>query len=254
MVPAMPRDYDQIGRGYAVSRRADPRIAQIIVNALGGARTVVNVGAGAGSYEPEHLSVVAVELSIEMIRQRPAHAATVVRARAERLPFADRSFDAALAVLTIHHWHNVRSGLAELRRVARRRVVILTWDPDCAPSFWLASYYLPQIIELDRRRCPTMAELLRCLGEARVLTVTVPKDCQDGFLGAFWQRPEAYLDPNVRRGISTFALLPADKVQSGLNRLADDLRSGLWDERFGNLRNQDSADLGYRLIVAESRN
>jgi SAM-dependent methyltransferase len=249
----MRGDYDQIGRGYSVSRRADPRIARMIVSALGDARTVVNVGAGAGSYEPEHLSVIAVEPSAEMIRQRRAHAAPVVRARAENLPFADGAFDAALAILTIHHWRDLRGGLAELRRVARRRVVTLTWDLDCGDSFWLIAHYLPEIADLDRQRVPTIAEIARHLGETRVLTVPVPNDCQDGFLGAFWQHPEAYLDPNVRRGMSAFAMLPADKVQRGLNRLADDLRSGRWEERFGGLRNQDSADLGYRLLIAESR-
>ena len=249
----MAGTYDQIGRGYTVTRRPDPRIARQIVDALGDARSILNVGAGTGSYEPDRISVIAVEPSIEMIRQRLSGAAPVVQARAERLPFPDRSFDAALAILTIHHWSDLPRGLAELRRVARRRVVILTWDPAYNDRFWLATDYLPEIIELDRKRFQTMPELAGLLREVDPIPVMVPADCHDGFQGAYWARPEAYLDPNVRRGISTFALLPAGKVRDGIDRLADDLRSGRWDERFGHLRRAQTIDLGYRLIVLESR-
>lgn len=244
--------YDQIGQGYTVTRRADPRIARQIVAALGDARSIVNVGAGTGSYEPDQISVIAVELSIEMIRQRPSSAAPVAQARAEALPFPDRSFDAALAILTIHHWSDLPRGLAELQRVARRRVVILTCDPDCHEKFWFVTDYLPEIAELDRARLQTMRELARLLGKMQTIPVMIPRDCHDGFQGAFWARPEAYLDPNVRRGISTFALLPEEKVRRGLDRLAGDLRSGRWDERFGHLRRAESIDLGYRLVVLES--
>jgi SAM-dependent methyltransferase len=247
----MMENYDSIGCGYAVTRRPDPRVAQQILAALGGARTIVNVGAGTGSYEPAR--AIAVEPSIEMIRQRPHAAAPVVRAIAERLPFADRAFDAALAILTIHHWNDPARGLAELRRVARERVVILTFDPDCSDRFWLVRDYLPEIGELDRKRIAPIADLGRDLGAIRVVPVTVPADCADGFLCAFWQRPEAYLDPNVRRAISSFAMLPVDVAQAGVDRLADDLRSGRWDERFGHLRRLESVDLGYRLVIAEHR-
>jgi SAM-dependent methyltransferase len=249
----MMGSYDQIGQGYTVTRRPDPRIASQIVAALGDARSVVNVGAGSGSYEPDQIAVVAVEPSIEMIRQRPSGAAPVAQARAEALPFPDCSFDAALAILTIHHWSDLPRGLAELRRVARRRVVILTCDPDRHEKFWLVTDYLPEIAELDRARLQTMRELARLLGKMQTIPVMIPADCHDGFQGAFWARPEAYLDPNVRRGISTFALLPDEKVRRGLDRLAGDLRSGHWDERFGHLRRAESIDLGYRLIVLESR-
>ena len=153
--------YDEIGRSYTVTRRPDPRIARAIDTALGDARSVVNVGAGAGSYEPSHLRVTAVEPSPAMIRQRPSAAAPVVRAVAEHLPFADTSFDAALAVLTLHHWTDRAGGLAELARVARRRVVILTWDPSCRDLFWLTTEYFPaigpiRIIPGELRRNPVV--------------------------------------------------------------------------------------------------
>ncbi len=249
----MKESYDRIGRDYTVTRRPDPRIASQIVAALGDARSIVNVGAGSGSYEPDQIAVVAVEPSLEMIRQRPLGAAPAVRAQAEALPFADRSFDAALAILTIHHWDDLPAGLAELRRVARRRVVILTFDPGCQDLFWLPVHYVPEIIDLDRDRLPAITALANCLGDIDLLKVPVPRDCQDGFQGAFWARPEAYLDPSVRRAMSSFALLPAEIVERGLNRLADDLRSGRWDERFGHLRAMDSIDLGYRLVIAKAR-
>jgi SAM-dependent methyltransferase len=247
----MMGNYDLIGGGYAFTRRPDPRVAHQILAALGDARTIVNVGAGTGSYEPA--GAIAVEPSIEMIRQRPVRSAPVVRAIAERLPFADRSFDAALAILTIHHWSDRARGLAELRRVAPERVVILTYDPDCSDWFWLVKDYLPEIAELDRKRLAPIGDLGRDLGAIRVVPVVVPADCVDGFLCAFWRRPEAYLDPNVRRAISSFALLPAHTVQRGVDRLAADLRSGRWDERFGHLRRLESVDLGYRLVIAEHR-
>jgi SAM-dependent methyltransferase len=249
----MVTTYDRIGSGYTLTRQPDPRIAATIIEALSDARSVVNVGAGAGSYEPAQIVVVAVDPSIEMIRQRPNRSAPAVLARAESLPFRSRSFDAALAVLTIHHWTSISAGLSELRRVATRRVVILTCDPACGDRFWLASHYLPEIIELDRSQLPTLGRLEKCLGEIKICEVPIPSDCKDGFLGAFWQRPETYLDPAVRRGISMFAKLPSDAVDRGLARLSDDLDSGRWEKLFGQLRTQDTADLGYRLIIAEDR-
>jgi len=243
--------YDRIGRGYVATRRPDPRIAQAIRTALGDARTVVNVGAGAGSYEPVDLPVIAVEPSAEMIRQRPRAAAPVVQAVAEHLPFRQASFDAALAILTMHHWKDRPGGLAELRRVARRRVVLLTWDPACRDAFWLIEY-LPAILDLDVRRFSTLDELCRSLGRVDARPLPIPHDCVDGFLGAFWRRPDAYLDPEVRRGISSFAQVPSTAVDSGLARLAADLASGRWDARYGHLRREEQVDLGYRLIVAET--
>ena len=225
---------DRIGAGYSARRRADPRIARAIDAALGRAGTVVNVGAGPGSYEPLDRRVVAVEPSFTMIGQRPPGAAPCAQGRAEHLPFRDGAFDAALAILTIHHWTDRTAGLAELARVSRRRVVIFTWDPAAGDGFWLTSHYLPEILAYDRPRFPGMAELTRVLpGQVSVTPVPVPHDCRDGFLGAFWRRPEAYLDPAVRSGMSTFFLLPASRLRTGLARLAEDLASGRWAERFG---------------------
>jgi SAM-dependent methyltransferase len=245
--------YDRIGPGYTATRRPDPRIAAAIGAALGDARTLVNVGAGAGAYEPRDRRVVALEPSTAMIRQRPAGAAPCVQGIAEQLPFRDQVFDASLAVLTLHHWTDRASGLAELRRVARRRVVILTWDPATGGEFWLMRDYFPEILALDIPRFPSPASLERSLGQIRTIPVLVPHDCQDGFLGAFWRRPEAYIDPGVRAAISGFSQLDPDAVRRGVARLADDLASGRWSVRHGALRQQESLDIGYRLIVAEHR-
>jgi SAM-dependent methyltransferase len=242
--------YDRIGIGYAAMRRPDPRIARDIAAALGDARSVVNVGAGSGSYEPGDRPVVAVEPSLQMVRQRPRDAAPVVRGVAEHLPFADGAFDAALAVLTLHHWTDRAAGLAELVRVARHRVVLFTWDPTPRVGFWLTEAYLPAILEIDAPSFPTMIELAAHLGPIDVRPAPVPHDCVDGFLGAYWRRPDALLDPDVRRGISCFGQLPADVVDEGVSRLAADLESGAWDARFGHLRGETSADLGYRIVVA----
>jgi SAM-dependent methyltransferase len=243
--------YDSIGRGYTTLRRPDPRIAAAIGGALGDARSVINVGAGAGSYEPADRRVVAVEPSRGMIGQRAAGSAPAVQAAAEALPFGDGACDAALAVLTVHHWRDRAAGLAELRRVARRTVVVVTWDPAGADAFWLTREYLPAIVGVDIAIFPSLDELDRALGGTRVTTLPVPHDCADGFLGAYWRRPERYLDPTARAAISTFAKLAPEAVAPGLARLADDLASGRWESRFGHLRAQPEADLGYRLVIAE---
>jgi len=240
--------YDSIGRGYRRRRRPDPRIAAAIDGALEGAATVVNVGAGAGAYEPSDRTVLAIEPSLTMVRQRPAGAAPVVRASAAALPVHDGAFDAALAILTLHHWPDQPAGLRELRRVARDRVVILTWDP-AGPAFWLADY-LPEILSIDTRIFPSLDTLRGHLGRAAVRDVPIPHDCHDGFLGAYWRRPAAYLDPAVRSAISTFARLPVDAVDAGLGRLAADLQSGEWRRRHGAVLDRDTLDLGYRLVVA----
>lgn len=241
--------YDTIGSGYARSRRPDPRIASMIADALGDAHRVVNVGAGTGSYEPFERHVVAVEPSQTMIGQRPGGAAPAVRALAEQFPFPDASFDAALAILTVHHWSDRGKGLRELRRVARGKVVVCTWEP--SSSFWLVSDYFPRIAELDRSRFPSLDELADALGDVTVRPVPVPHDCTDGFLGAYWRRPEAYLDPFVRRSMSCFPLLSERVVQEGIGRLREDLRTGAWHARHANLLRLDELDLGYRLVVAE---
>ena len=239
--------YDQIGRSYTSTRHPDQRIAAAILNALGDAGTVVNVGAGAGAYEPVG-SLVAVEPSWRMIRQRPNGAASVAQASAEALPFGAATFDAALAVLTLHHWTDWRAGLDEMKRVANR-LVIFTFDPSEVHKYWLIEAYFPEIAELDQGRCPTVAEIVRHLGNCRVDRIPIPHDCVDGFLAAFWRRPEAYLDPGVRAGISSFALLDQDVVARGVAQLEADLESGQWERRFGYIRSLDSLDIGYQLLV-----
>ena len=241
----MTQLYDEIGIGYGSHRRPDPRIAAAIRVALGDAETVVNVGAGAGSYEPADRRVVAVEPSLEMIRQRRAGGAPVIRASATHLPFRDRAFAAALAVLAVHHWPDRARGLAELARVATRAVV-LTWDP-AAPGFWLVDDYFPSILAIDRPSFPTLDDFRRALGEVEIHPLPVPHDCVDGFLGAYWRRPSAYLDPGVRRAISTFSKI--GDAEPGLARLRRDLEDGTWTRRHGHLLNRTELDLGYRLVI-----
>ncbi len=236
--------YDSIGNGYSDLRRADARIAASIYSALGDARRVVNVGAGAGSYEPRDREVIAVELSQTMIRQRPPGAAAVVQASATDLPFRDDCFEAAMALLTIHHWPDAERGLREMQRISRRRVLLLTYDPN--RRFWLHEYF-PQIAEIDLQIMPRMEQLTRVLGRIEVCEVAIPHDCSDGFLGAYWRRPAAYLDERTRAAISTFARIDAS---AGLQRLRDDLASGRWQEGHGYLLEQESLDVGYRLVVA----
>lgn len=240
--------YDRIGLNYAQLRRPDPRLARVIQEALGEAQSVLNVGAGAGSYEPADRSVTAVEPSAEMIRQRPPGAAPVVQASAESLPFADGSFDAAMAILTVHHWPQQRVGLRELRRVARGRVVLLTFDPAERP--WLTDY-LPELASLDEAQMPPLSAYAEWLGgRVRIESVPIPHDCSDGFLYAYWRRPEAYLDPQVRAGSSSFWAL-REVVQPALERLRADLASGAWAERYAQLQALDEYDAGYRLVIAE---
>lgn len=239
--------YDRIGVGYAAFRRPDPRIARRIEAALGPARSVVNVGAGTGSYEPADRAVVAVEPSAEMVRQRAASAAPAVRGAAEQIPLRDRSVDAALAVLTLHHWTDWRRGLAEMRRVARERVVILTWDA-WHPGFWLVQEYFPEIVEADRETFPTLDAMAGVLGPIDVQPVPIPADCSDGFLGAYWRRPALYLDAGVRGAISAFARLR--DADAKLARLRADLADGSWEARHRDLLALPELDLGYRLVVA----
>jgi SAM-dependent methyltransferase len=248
----MPRAlYDHIGRTYTSTRRADPRIAVAITRALGRAATVVNVGAGAGAYEPTDRSIVAVEPSLHMIRQRASGTTPVIQASAEALPFRGDSFDAALALLTLHHWRDCR-GLDELRRVSAR-LVVFTFEPGDVRSFWLTDAYVPEIVDLDRGRCPSVADLVGHIGDCSVDPIPIPHDCVDGFLAAYWRRPEAYLDPKVRAGISSFALLDQRVVMRGVTRLKADLESGAWEQRFGHVRRLDALDVGYRLLVSDRK-
>ena len=237
--------YERIGAGYARHRRADPRLARAIAGALDGSGNVLNVGAGAGSYEPTGLTTVAVEPAATMIAQRPPRSAPCLRARVEALPFGDQTFDAGLAVLTIHHWSDWRAGLGELARVVREKVVLFTWDPD-SEGFWLRDY-LPDMLAADRRRFPTLDDLRAALGDVRLQRVPIPHDCTDGFLHAYWRRPEAYLDARVRSGSSSFWAI--GNLKEGLGRLASDLESGEWHRRHADLLARDECDLGYRLVT-----
>ena len=242
----MRAKYDLIGVNYAELRKPDPRIARVIHDALGAARTVLNVGAGTGSYEPADRNVVAVEPSREMIRKRAPGAAKAVRASAEALPFADGSFDASMAILTIHHWPDKAAGLREMRRVTRGRIVLLTADPAQRP--WLTDY-LPELAALDEAIMPSLSDYARWLGRVEITPVPVPADCSDGFLYAYWRRPAAYLDPRLRSGSSSFWEI--GDVEDGLQRLRRDLETGAWERRYAELLGRDAYDAGYRLVVAD---
>jgi SAM-dependent methyltransferase len=243
--------YDAIGTTYTSTRRPDPRIGARIADALGDASSVINVGAGAGSYETSRV-VLAVEPSPVMIGQRPPGSAPVVRARAEAIPVARDAADAVTALLTVHHWSDLAAGVAELRRIARHRVVILTWDQRVFRRFWLVDEYLPEAAAFDDTRAVPVEHLAALLGGARVETVPVPHDCTDGFGAAFWRRPEAYLDPVVRAGISMLAQTGEQALRSGLDRLAGDLESGRWHDRHRDLLAREEFDAGYRLVIAEN--
>jgi hypothetical protein len=239
--------YDRIGRSYVATRAEDPRIASAIHAELGAARTVLNVGAGAGAYEPRDRDVTAVEPSAVMRAQRPPDAARCIDASAEALPFADAAFDASMAVLSDHHWQHRLAGLRELRRVGRRTIVF-QWNPAFAGAFWLARDYLPSFPGSQQI---SLAETEAALGATRAVAVPIPHDCRDGFLMAYWRRPEAYLDPLVRANISVFALLPAAEVDAMVDALRADLASGEWARRNAALLELDAFDFGYRVLVAE---
>jgi len=243
--------YDRIGAGYGAARGEDPRLAAAIHAALGDARSVVNIGAGTGSYEPRDREVLAVEPSAIMRAQRPAGAAPAVAGVAEALPLADGAADAAMAVLTLHHWGDWRAGVAEMRRVARVRVVVCTWDPAYVHRFWLAREYLPELTAANAATWPSLADQGAAVGpDARVEPVPVPHDCRDGFFTAYWRRPAAYLDPRVRAGMSLFSQQrPEGDVEAALRRLAADLESGRWAACHADLLERDALDLGYRLLV-----
>ncbi len=233
--------YDQVSADYRAHRRPDPRIQRAILEGLGPPGTLINVGAGAGSYEPTDRPVVALEPSRGMIRQRRSRV-PVVQARAEQIPFPDNSFDQALAILTIHHWSDPERGLEELKRVARQRVVIVTWDPDFE-DFWLYDYF-PGILKHDRAIFPTTDSYQA----DRIDAIPIPADCTDGFLGAYWKRPHAYLDPDVRKAISTFSQLPNSEIESGAESLRADLESGGWHHKYPECARLDELKLGYLLV------
>lgn len=242
-------DYERGGVGYAQVRRTDPRIAARVHAALGTAETVLNVGGGAGSYEPTDRQVTAVEPSAAMRAQRPADR-PAIDARAESLPFPDLSFDAAMAMITVHQWPDLDGALGELRRVSRGPVLILTFDPDSLDRLWLVDY-LPELIASERRRFPTLDRLAAGLGPCTISELAIPLDCVDGFLEAYYGRPEAFLDPAVRRAQSSWGFLDPKTIERGLARLEADLANGEWNRRYGRLRGQPEFAGALRLLVTE---
>jgi SAM-dependent methyltransferase len=231
-------DYGAIGAGYAAYRRPEPRIAAVIEEALGDARTVLNVGAGAGSYEPESFEVTAVEPSASMRGQRPAHRPAAIDAVAEHLPFADGAFDAAMTTFSVHQWSDLEAGLREMRRVTRGPVVILTCDPALVRDFWLYDY-APLVLDTEARRYPTVGRMTEILGgKVDVVPVPIPLDCVDGFNEAYYGRPERLLDPAARQACSAWSFLDAGTSAAYTEALRRDLESGTWDARFGPLRSR----------------
>lgn len=245
-------DYDACAPSYPSQRRADPRIAACIEAALGEARTVVNVGAGAGSYEPLARHVIAVEPSAGMRAQRPAHLAPAIDATAERLPLGDDSVDAAMAIITIHHWDDPAAGLREMRRVARGPIVVLTFDIDALANFWMIRDYLPEALADDRKRFPTIETIIDTLGGAAVQAVAIPSDCTDGFFESHYAKPEQYLHPDVRVAQSVWPRLPPGVEQRAIQALTSDLESGVWDRRHGHLRAQTAYEGGLRLVTSRA--
>ncbi len=247
-------DYSKIGEGYARIRQPDPRIAAQVLDALdslGRAERVLNVGAGAGSYEPTDRDVTAVEPSASMRAQRPAHLVRAIDATAQDLPFADDSFDASMASVTIHQWPDYRAGLREMRRVTTGPVVILTFDPVVAEHWWIQDY-VPELLEIEAKRMPQIPDIVEALGgDAEVRKVMVPADSIDGFGQAFFARPERMLEPEVRRAMSAWSFVPAEAVERFERNLRADLESGAWDEKYGRFRTLPEFDGSLRLVVGK---
>lgn len=241
-------NYGELGIDYARYRQPDPHIAQHILAALGDAHTVLNVGAGAGSYEPRDRQVTAVEPSATMRAQRPPDLPEAIDATAEHLPFPDRSFDAAMAISTVHQWPDLPAGIGELVRVTRGPIVIITSDPAALPRFWLANY-LPELLHIQARRFPGIDTIASLLGGAEIRTVPIPRDCTDGFEEAYYGRPEMFLDSGVRRGISAWSFVAPEANARFIRHLTADLESSAWDSRYGHLRTQHRFNGALRLII-----
>jgi SAM-dependent methyltransferase len=243
--------YDIIGLGYGDVRRPDSRIASAIWAALGDASSVVNVGAGTGSYEPGDREVIAVEPSALMIAQRAPDAPPAIQAAAEALPLEDQAVDAAMAVLTLQHWEDVEQALRELLRVVRQRVVLVTMNVEVLGHLWLIRDYLPELLAAHAAAFPSISRLLDLLPGATTRAIPVPRDCTDGFMAAFWGRPEAYLDPAIRAATSPWHQLAPETVNRALDHLRRDLANGAWDQRYGRLRRRRELDVGLRLVCAD---
>lgn len=245
-------DYGQHGLGYARQRRTDPRIAALVHRALGDARTVLNVGAGAGSYEPEDRYVLAIEPSAAMRAQRPVHLAPAVHGVAELLPLDDQSVDASMAIATVHQWRDLAKGLRELRRVTRGPIVVLSFDGDALANYWLAEY-APELIAVEFRRYPRIEAIARGLGDATdVQVIPIPIDCVDGFTEAYYARPEAFLDPAVRRSQSAWSFVEEKNQLRFIQALGNDLASGSWDRKYGEWRTKPHFEGSLRLIVSQA--
>ncbi len=240
--------YDEIGKSYTVTRQTDARIAAQIQRALGGATRILNIGAGAGSYEPRDTDLIAVEPSAEMIAQRSSEAHEVVQACAEYLPFDDDYFTHTMTVLSMHHWDNRAKAFEEIKRVTSKKFVAVTWFPECS-DFWLMRDYFPDIYQIDRQIFPSQAELSRAFGIIQAEPLMISEDCQDGFLAAFWKRPNVYLDPTARNAMSTFSKI--ENVAPRIEMLREDIETGRWAVRNSKLLELPEADLGYRIITAE---
>ena len=239
-------DYKVVGKNYSGFRQPDPRIAALINSELDDMASIINIGAGTGSYEPEGKIISAVEPSKTMLDQRPNKPNTFIyQAAAENLPFESNSHDAALAILTIHHWDDWRKGLTEALRVARKKVVLLTWV-GMPNGFWLFDY-LPELRDIDRNLFPSVEDISSVLGKVHVSKVPIPSDCTDGFLCAYWSRPEMYLDSKARSAISSFSRI--SDISNGLGKLEVDIKTGAWEKKYGHLRSFDEYDFGYRLVV-----
>jgi hypothetical protein len=249
--PAGDVDYGRHGQGYSNIRRTDPRIAAHVHRGLGDARTVLNVGAGAGSYEPEDRHIIAVEPSETMRAQRPRHLAPAIHGVAEQLPLDDKSVDASMALVTVHQWRDLDKGLLELRRVTCGPVLVLTFDGEALDRYWLAQY-APELIAVERRRYPAIERITRGLGGAcTVQVIPIPIDCIDGFTEAYYARPEAFLDPSVRRSQSAWSFVTEEVQLRVVKRLSDDLQTGNWEQKFGEWRMKPFFEGSLRLIVSQ---
>lgn len=244
-------NYDKLGQKYSSYRQTDPRIAQYVTNALADAKTVLNVGAGAGSYEPMDKYVVAVEPSVAMRQQRiDRNKVPAINAKADNLPFDNNSFDASMAMITVHHWSDMDKGLKELRRVTKHQIVIMTFDPEQLDNFWNAEYF-PEVIEVEKARYPTIDFIKNSLGgHCKVIPIPIPLDCKDGFQEAFYGRPEAFLEKEIRLSQSAWGFIPDEKQEEIVKRLKMDLESGSWDKKYGHFRTQEFFTCALRLIVS----
>jgi len=240
--------YDEIGLNYSIGRKSDAYIAAQINSELQGSDSILNIGAGSGSYEPKSVNLTAVEPSNAMIRQRIPGSHPVCKAKAEYLPFADKSFSHTMTILSMHHWSDRKQALTEISRVTEKRFIAVSWDPG-DNLFWLTRDYFPEIYEIDRQIFPQIDEFYESFEKVTVKTLPIPADCRDGFMAAYWRKPHAYLDKQVREGISTFHKI--SNIDDGLYKLEKDLKSGIWQQKYADLLKLKFIDVGYKIIVVD---